>query len=132
MMGLNFKDALSNAAKRTPSKKFKNILEGIKSTIEAGGDLKSYLKDTTKELMAFYKIRLEKYENQVMLLTEMYLTAVIVGSIFLLVISVIFSVIGTASNELIISMQLAIVILILPASSAGFILIERGIAPAQA
>ena len=131
LMDVNFNDAIVHAAERTPSKTFKNILWGMKSTIDAGGNLKQYLERATAEAMESYKIRLTKYEGQVMLLTELYLTAVIVGSIFIIVLSVIFSVIGGMENDMIITMQLIIIILILPMSAGGFLLIERGIAPEQ-
>ena len=131
LMDINFNDALVHAAERTPSKTFRNILWGMKSTIDSGGNLKQFLEEATAEAMNSYKIRLTKYEGQIMLLTELYLTAVIVGSIFIIVLSVIFSVIGGMDNEMIITMQLIIIILVLPMSAGGFILIERGIAPAQ-
>ncbi|RLG15131.1 MAG: hypothetical protein DRN66_00125 [Candidatus Nanohalarchaeota archaeon] len=131
LMGINFNDALIHAAERTPSKTFKNVLWGIKSTIESGGNLKQFLREDTAEAMNSYKIRLSKYEDQVMLLTEIYLTAVVVGSIFIIVLSVIFSVIGGLNNDMIITMQLVVVILVLPFSAVGFLMLERGMAPAQ-
>lgn len=130
LMGVNFNSALVHATERTPSKTFKNVLWGIKSTIESGGNLKQYLRECSSEAMNSYKLRLAKYENQVTLLTEIYLTAVVVGSIFIIIISVIFSVIGGMDSQMIITLQLVIIILVLPFSAGGFLLIERGIAPA--
>ena len=129
IIGNNIIDAISKIANRTNSEQFKELLWGIRSTIMVGGDLRSYLHEKSISYMQDYKRNLSKFTQQLSLMIEIYITLVIVGSIFFLILTTILANIGTISPSTIVLMQFVIVILIFPLVSAGFIILFKGMSP---
>lgn len=128
--GADVEEAINSAASRTPSDKFKNFLWGINSVISTGGDLKSYLSEKASEFMRDYRRELDKFTDLLSLLVEMYITLVIVGSVFLIILSTIMSALGGGGSEgIVIGIQTATVFLLLPAASLIFIVIIKGASP---
>lgn len=130
IVGISIADALKNAANRTPSSRFKEILWGVMTTLLVGGDLKSFLHEKATTAMQEYRRRLQQFTQQVSMFMEMYLTVVIVGAIFFIVLSTIMGGIG-GMPSLIVGVQLAITFVFLPVASAGFLVILKGLAPAS-
>ncbi len=128
--GADSTQAIRAAAQRTPSEEFKELLWGINSVITAGGDLRSFLQTKSKSFMADYQRRLDKFTDTLSLLVEIYITLVIVGSVFLIIISTIMSAFGQ-NPLLIISVQLFTVIILLPMAALMFIIIVKGVSPLQ-
>ncbi|MDY6776894.1 MAG: type II secretion system F family protein, partial [Candidatus Nanohaloarchaea archaeon] len=126
--GAGTTEALRGAAQRTPSDKFKELLWGINSIITTGGDLKSYLREKSESFMADYRRSLDEYTDTLSLLVEMYITLVIVGSVFLIIISTIMSALG-GNSMLIVSIQIFTVVFLLPLSAIMFIVIVKGVSP---
>src|SRR3989344_4739163 len=56
LFGYNLGTALKNVANTTPSPEFKELLNGMISTIETGGDLKEYLKEKADDALVTYKL----------------------------------------------------------------------------
>lgn len=130
LMGSNITDALETAAKRTPSEKFKEILWGLKSTITVGGDLKAYLHEKAQSSMNDYRRRLTQFTQQLSMFIEMYITVVVVGSIFFMILTTIMGGIGGATGFITI-MQVAMVLIGLPFASFAFIVLIKGMAPSS-
>lgn len=65
-------NAIRDAADRTPSKKLKELMIGITSTIETGGNLISYLKEMSERSMFDYRIKREKYLSTLSTYADMY------------------------------------------------------------
>lgn len=128
--GADETEAIRGAAQRTPSEEFKELLWGINSVITAGGDLRSFLQQKSKSFMTEYQRRLDKFTDTLSLLVEIYITLVIVGSVFLIIISTIMSAFGQ-SPLLIISIQLFTIIVLLPIAAATFIIIVKGVSPLE-
>lgn len=130
LIGINIADALKNAASRTPSDRFKEILWGIMTTLLVGGDLKSFLHEKSVSAMQEYRRRLEQFTATMSMFIEMYITVVVVGAIFFIVLSTIMGGIG-GSSTMIVGVQLAVTFLFLPVSAVGFLILMKGIAPAS-
>lgn len=128
--GADLDEALTNAAKRTPSEKFKELLWGLNSVITTGGDLKSFLQQKTDAYMADYRRELDTFTDTLSLMVEMYITVVIVGSVFLMIISTIMSALGSG-RTLVLGIQLATVTLLLPMAAIAFILIVKSTSPLE-
>lgn len=128
--GLSITKALENAASRTPSESLKEIFWGINNNLTTGGDLKSLLYEKANSAMVDYKRNLSNFTSQLSMLTEMYLTAVVVGSIFFMVLSTIMSGFGGSSSS-IITTQMIVTFIFLPLASVGFLFILKQIAPAH-
>ena len=128
MFGLNFSDAIKRESARTPSKSFREILWGINTTITTGGDLRMYLKEKADILIDDYRRRIRKYSQDISMLVEVYLTVIIVGSIFFMVLT---SIMSDAGSSFMASIQSFIVFLFLPLASIGFIMIIRTKSPVK-
>ncbi len=127
--GMNLEQAIRKAAMRTPSKEFKEMLLGLITLLSSGGNLSEFFKERAKEFMNEYRRRLESYSRLLTLMIEIYLTAIIVGSIFFIILSVVISMFSTTSNLSLIFMQFAVVVFILPFVSIGFIVLVKSLSP---
>jgi flagellar protein FlaJ len=131
--GADLDQALRSAAERTPSDKFKELLWGINSVLTTGGDLRSFLREKTDSFMRDYRRELDKFTDTLSLLVEMYITLVIVGSVFLMILSTIMSALGSDSGGtfMALSIQLGTVIFVLPLAAIMFIIIVKGTSPIE-
>ncbi len=127
MFGMSVSTAIRRKARRTPSEKFKEILYSLSTLMSSGGDIGLYLRSKANELMNDRKRSIMKFSNDLSFFVEIYLTLIIAGSIFFIVLSSIIAVISIDMN--IIMMQLFIVMIMLPLISAGFIVLVRSISP---
>jgi len=116
-------------ADKTVSESFKELLVGMKSTIITGGDLKQYLYEKTNKFIQDYRRRLEAYTKQLSVLTEVYMTLIIVGIIFAIVITTIMSMLGGGGG--IEQIQLMIVVLGLPIATVFFVMLIKMVSPLE-
>ncbi len=122
-LGHNIADALKSASDRTSSQSFRDLLWGIRNTIIVGGDLTIYLREKANLYLQEYKRFLVKYSQQLSLLVEIYTTLLLVGSIFLMVLTM---VIGLLYKSFFIPfIQLVTVFLVLPLVTALFIILFK-------
>ncbi len=128
VFGLDINTALERAIDRSPSNSFKEILYGILSTIRSGGDLSIYLKEKSRNLMAEYRRRLYEFSHSLTVYIEVYLTSIVLGTIFFTVLSAIISGIGGAAGN-IIMLQFFLIFLFLPLISVLFIVLIKSITP---
>ena len=127
--GMTFSSAIKKQAKMTPSKDFKELLWGINTMIASGGDLTFYLKQKSDEYMNDYRRRIRKYSQDLSLFVEIYLTLVITGSIFFIVLSSVITTVTPGMDTVL--LQVFIVLILLPLLSMGFILIIKSISPIE-
>ncbi len=129
VFGMTFLSAIKTQAKRTPSRDMRELLWGISSVISSGGDLNIFLKQKSDELMNDYRRRIRKYAQDLSLFVEIYLTLIITGSIFFIVLS---SIISTISGGLgAVVTQSLVVFILLPVISTGFIILIKSISPIE-
>ena len=129
VFGMTFSAAIRKQAKRSPSTEFRELLWGINSIIASGGDLSFYLKQKSEELMNDYRRRIRKYAQDLSLFVEIYLTLIITGSIFFIVLSSIISAISGGLGTIFV--QAFVVFVLLPLLSIGFIVIIKSISPVE-
>ena len=129
LFGLTISAALRKQAKSTPSKELRDILWGINTVISSGGDLTSYLKDKSNELMNDYRMRIRRFSQQLSLYVEVYLTLIITGSIFFTVLSSIISSISATFETVII--QTFVAFILLPVISIMFIVLIKSQSPLE-
>ncbi|MFQ5648170.1 MAG: type II secretion system F family protein, partial [Candidatus Aenigmatarchaeota archaeon] len=84
-LGTSLTTVMQRTAARSPSPDFADLLWGMMSVITAGGDLAAYLRGKTETLMSKYRRSLNDYAKAITLYTEIYITLVIVGSLFFIV-----------------------------------------------
>jgi flagellar protein FlaJ len=127
VMGQDIEVALQRAAENSPSEEFKDLLWSMVTTIVRGGDMRSLLTTKADALMATHRRRLKEYTNNLTMYVEVYITLVIVGSIFGIVMSTIMGAIsGFAGLRLI---QQVLVYFFLPLASVFFLMLLKLTSP---
>lgn len=124
IFGMDAHAALQRAIERTPSKKMEEMLYGILSTSVSGGDVATYLREKADTQMEDYRRALNQFAKKITIFIEIYLTAIVLGSIFFVILTSIFSGIsGVASN--IVLLQAIVIFIFLPLLSMVFILVVK-------
>ncbi len=127
-MGMSLNDAMAKVANRSPSASFADLLWGMISVITSGGDLEDYLNSKTRTFMTQYRLSLNDYAKKVALYTEIYITLVMVGSLFFIVLTAIMSPLGGME---ILMLQTFVVFFLTPLVSVAFIVILKGSSPVE-
>jgi flagellar protein FlaJ len=127
-MGMNLTNALQKAAMRSPSPQFADLLWGMISILTTGGDIEQYLRGKTRAFMSQYRRSLNDYAKQISMYTEIYITLIIIGSLFFIVLIAIISPLTGSQTVLI---QTFLVFFFIPLVSAGFIVLLKGISPSE-
>lgn len=94
LFGLDIISALRQIISETPSKEFKEFLEGLLTTIQTGGSLTKYLKEEAKETMLTYRITREKYTQMISIYADFYTALLIAAPLVLIAILSILSMVG--------------------------------------
>lgn len=130
VFGLDFNEALEKAAVNAPLKELRDLLWGMRATMMTGGNLSGYLSQRSKALTNRYRRKLEGYVKTLSLFLEIYITVVIVGSVFVLVLTTIMSIMGGAVEQIKL-LQLILITVGLPTMSVVFILILKAVSPTE-
>jgi len=84
VFGLDPLSAMREVAKRTPSEKLKQLLLGLVSTIDSGGDLKTYLKNAGEQSLFTWRMKRQKYLQQLSTYAEFYTGLLIAAPLFII------------------------------------------------
>jgi flagellar protein FlaJ len=85
LFGLDILSALESASSRTPSTRFKELLEGFIATVHSGGSLVKYLTDRSRQFMKLKRITLTRLSDTLGVLSEFYVTVLVAGPLILVV-----------------------------------------------
>ncbi|MBI2670867.1 type II secretion system F family protein [Candidatus Woesearchaeota archaeon] len=85
LFGYSLSTALKAVANTSPSYELKELLNGVVSTIETGGDLKSYLKDKANDTLIQYRLDQEKYSARLNTYSDIYTGILIAAPLLFLV-----------------------------------------------
>jgi flagellar protein FlaJ len=94
ILGYDILRAMTEAARRSPSEKFANFLDGINATITSGGDLQFYLASETKTLMKMKEEESKAIIEQLGVLSEIFMVLGVVAPLFFIIMVAILSVMG--------------------------------------
>jgi len=131
VLGLDVSTALNRAIARSPSSDWTELLAGLKTAINVGGDIGSFLSEKAKGFVADYRRRLRDFSNMLSLLVEVYITLVVVGVVFFIVTTSVMVAIGGVPVELIKVINYALVLVGMPVITASFLIIIKGISPLE-
>ncbi len=82
IFGYDFLTAIRTVAATTPSRPFKEFLEGMVSTIETGGDLDSYLRQEADQAALTYNLERQRYNETVSTYSDIYTGLLIAAPLF--------------------------------------------------
>jgi len=87
--------ALENASLRTPSERFKEMLEGFIAIVHSGGSLEKYLSDRSQQYMKLKQIALRRFSDTLGVLAEFYVTLMVAGSLIFVVMLAVMAMLGS-------------------------------------
>ena len=121
--GMDPMSAMREVSKRTPSEKFRQLLLGFVSTIEGGGDLKLYLKNAGEQALFTWRIKRQKYIQQLSAYAEFYTGILIAAPLFIIAL---FSVMNMIQPQLggfgILDLMKMSIYLLVPIVNIGFVI----------
>lgn len=82
--GIDPLTSIKEVAERTPSEEFRQILLGFITTTESGGDIKLFLKNSGEQALFDWKIRREKFLQQLSAYAEFYTGILIAAPLFII------------------------------------------------
>jgi len=129
MFGLNVYDSLEKAIDRTPSKDLRDLFWTILSTLKAGGDLHVYLGEKSLSFLNDYRRRLDEFSQSLSIYLEIYLTALVLGTIFFIILTSVMSGFTGMVAENIIFVQFFLIFLFVPLISVAFIILIKSSTP---
>lgn len=97
LFGLDIISALEKTSKRTPSERFREMLEGFISTIHSGGNLAAYLREKSGQYMKLKRISLRKFSDTLSVLSEFYVSLLITGPLLLIIMLAVMAMLGGGS-----------------------------------
>ncbi|MBU4245508.1 MAG: type II secretion system F family protein [Nanoarchaeota archaeon] len=124
VFGKDILNAIRFTAMRTPSKEFKELLYGILSIIETGGNMKDYLNEMSQLALFNYKLARKKYIETLSTYADIYTAILIAAPLFLVSILAVMNMVpGSSVGGLSIEdfMWLGVYVLI-PVLNVGFLL----------
>jgi len=97
--GLDLVQALQRAANRSPSPLFSELLWKMIATIRTGGNLREYLYLEGNRLMEVERMKTEAAIETIGLIAETYVTALVVGPVFIIIMTTIMGIMGTPMSQ---------------------------------
>ena len=94
LFGFDVISALETTSKRTPSERFKEMLEGFISVVYSGGNLVKYLRDRSQQYMKLKQIALRRFSDTLGVLAEFYVTLMVAGSLIFVVMLAVMAMLG--------------------------------------
>lgn len=94
MFGQDVATSMKEVAKRTPSESFREILNGMATIIDTGGNLQLFLKTQSEKALFEYRIKREKYLEILSTYADFYTAVLIMAPMFLIAILAIMNMIG--------------------------------------
>lgn len=85
VFGLDEMTAIKEVASKTPSQPFRDFLQGILLTIQTGGSLKKFLKVESEKAMFDYRIKRNKYVQQLSIYADFYTALLIAAPLIFIV-----------------------------------------------
>jgi flagellar protein FlaJ len=131
LFGFDVISALEAASQRTPSERFKELLEGFIATIHSGGSLVKYLRDRSRQYMKLKRIALRRFSDTLTVLAEFYVTLMVAGSLIFVVMLSVMAMLGGGGSGLLDSRLLLYLLTYigLPIGSVVFLIILDMISP---
>ncbi|NIO44532.1 MAG: hypothetical protein GTN36_03195 [Candidatus Aenigmarchaeota archaeon] len=106
VFGMDEMTSIKEVASKSPSPIFKDFLQGILTTIQTGGNLNNFLKEEAEKAMFDYRIRRNKYVQQLTIYADFYTALLIAAPLVFIIMLPVLSIMqgelfGFGINELI-------------------------------
>ncbi|MDD5650989.1 MAG: type II secretion system F family protein [Candidatus Nanoarchaeia archaeon] len=123
IFGYNLSTALKAVAETTPSTEFKELLNGIISSIETGGNLRAYLDGMSKDALSTYQLERKKYVESIATYSDIYTALLVAAPLLFITTLTIINVIGGAISGISVTTIATVgTFVVIPAMNLAFII----------
>jgi flagellar protein FlaJ len=127
IFGRDLIDALRIVSASTPSRRMKEFLQGSMASISSGGNLTDYFRNKANQYALENRQTQKMFLDTLALISESYVTAMVAGTLFLIIIQSIMSVLGGGNSS---PMFLYIIIyMMIPFGTMMFIIMISSMTP---
>jgi flagellar protein FlaJ len=126
IFGRDLIDALRIVAASTPSARMKEFLQGAMASISSGGNLTEYFRTKADQYALENRQTQKQFLDILALIAESYVTAMVAGSLFLIILQSIMSVLSGDNKPLFLY---AIVYIMIPLGSIMFVIMISSMTP---
>ncbi len=123
LLGSDILSAIKGAARRSPSAKFQDFLQGVITTSTSGGQLKPYFLLKAEEYQKENKLAMKSQMETLGMLAESFVTVVVAFPLFLVLIMAIMAIVGGGDPDFMLTMLYLVVLMMIPVSQFGFIFV---------
>ncbi len=110
--GYNFVGALRNASFNCPSKKLSELLSGLATTINSGGDLPNFFDERSKSLLFDHRLEKERQAKTAETFMDIYISLVVAAPMILMLLLIMMQIsglgVGFSTNTITVIMVLAV------------------------
>ncbi|WP_456369639.1 type II secretion system F family protein [Geoglobus sp.] len=126
-LGEDLRSALNKAMELTPSKNLADLIQGLITIIESGGDVTGYFRDRSDYYLEMARQDQKNFLDFLSLMAESYITAFVAGPLFLIIIQTVMAVMGEGDQNLL----YAVVYMIIPVGAFFFAVVIKLISPVE-
>lgn len=127
-MGRDLVTAMTSAIDRSPSIKFQDFLQGAVTSITSGGDFNKYLQTKADQFVQENRQEQKKFLENLGVLAESYVTVVVAGPLFVIVLLAIMIMFGGQGGDML-GLGYMLVLVLVPLAQLGFGVTVRSITP---
>ncbi|MDD4126591.1 MAG: type II secretion system F family protein [Methanomicrobium sp.] len=126
IFGKDLLDALRTAGQYTPSDRMRDFLQGCVASISSGSNLTEYFKNKSEQYTRENRMEQKMFLETLGLISESYVTALVAGTLFLIILQSIMSSISGDSNPV---FMYAVIYGIIPLGSIMFVILIDAMTP---
>jgi len=126
IFGRDLIDALRLVSSSTPSKRMKEFLQGAMASISSGGNLTDYFRTKADQYALENRQTQKLFLDTLALISESYVTAMVAGTLFLIILQSIMSVLSGDNKPMFLY---AITYIMIPLGSAAFVVMISSLTP---
>jgi len=126
IFGRDLIDALRLVSSTTPSKRMKEFLQGAMASISSGGNLTEYFRTKADQYALENRQTQKLFLDTLGLIAESYVTAMVAGTLFLIILQSIMSVLSGDNNPMFLY---AVVYIMIPLGSIAFVVMISSMTP---
>ncbi len=123
LLGVDIISAIRANIQRTPSKKFKEFLQGVIVTVTSGGSLKSYFMNKANQYMWENRQQQKQLLESLGIMAESYVTAAVAGILLLLIVIPLMMIISGDFNP---TFLYVLIFMVVPLIHMGFAVVIKG------
>ncbi len=123
--GNDLRTALHSICEITPSENFRDLMYNLLTVIDSGGNISTYFRDKSEQYLNRAKVEQRGFLETLGLIAESYVTAFVAGPLFIIILGVMMSVMGSGSQVMI----YAIIYAVIPIGSMMFVVMVDIITP---